>query len=101
MKQIRWPESSHLEEVLGRVLLAGVTLSTIVLSAGLFLWMAAPASQVGLHLLRAGLVVLMVTPVMRVLVSFAQYLHDRDWLFAALTGTVLLVLAGSLVSALL
>ncbi len=100
MSGIKPPESSNLERILGRVLLAGVIASTIILAAGLLLWMTARGAAAGEHLLRAGLMVLMVTPVVRVLVSFAQYLHDRDWVFAGLTGTVLLVLAGSLVAAL-
>jgi uncharacterized membrane protein len=49
--------------------------------------------------LRAGLVILMATPALRVLVSVIECASRRDWLFAGLTATVLLVLAGSLVVA--
>ena len=49
---------------------------------------------------RAGLIILMATPALRVLVSAIEYTGHRDWLFAGLTATVLLVLAGSLFVAL-
>ncbi len=41
----------------------------------------------------------MATPVTRVVVSVGQYAVDRDWLFASLTLTVLVVLLASLVAA--
>ncbi|MCX6544895.1 MAG: DUF1634 domain-containing protein [Acidobacteria bacterium] len=93
--------STHdLERILGRVLLIGSTLSTIVLAVGLTLAVLWPAHAAGAWLLRAGLVILMATPALRVLVSVFEYASRRDWLFAGLTATVLLVLAGSLLVAL-
>jgi uncharacterized membrane protein len=38
--------------------------------------------------------------VARVVTSVAQYAAERDWLFVALTATVLVVLVGSLLVAL-
>jgi len=90
-----------LERVLGRVLQIGTLLSTIVLAAGLMLALAWPAHQSGDGLMRAGLVILMATPATRVLVSVFKYVGQRDWLFAGLTATVLLVIASSLLLALI
>ena len=90
----------ELERILGRVLLIGSGLSTLILAVGLTLAMVWPARAAGDWLLRAGLVILMATPAFRVLVSVIEYASRRDWLFAGLTATVLLVLAGSLLIAL-
>lgn len=92
--------TEELERILGRVLLMGSGLSTAVLALGLVLAVLWPAHATGEWLLRAGLVVLMATPALRVLVSVVEYTQRRDWLFAGLTATVLLVLAGSLLVAL-
>ena len=90
------PAAGELERVLGKVLLIGSTTSTIVLAAGLALALGRPSFAGGDLLLRAGLIILMATPALRVLVSVIEYTRSRDWLFAALTTIVLLVLAGSL-----
>ena len=92
--------AGELEKILGRVLLIGSTASTIVLAAGLLLTLIAPGQAAGEWLLRAGLVVLMATPALRVAVSVVEYAGRRDWLFAGLTTVVLFVLAGSLLVAL-
>jgi uncharacterized membrane protein len=73
--------------------------STIVLAIGLTLAVFWPAHSAGEWLLRAGLVILMMTPALRVLVSVVEYTAQRDWLFAGLTATVLLILASSLLIA--
>lgn len=44
-------------------------------------------------LLNAGLIVLMATPIMRVIVSFAEYISLRQWFFAGVTILVLAELA--------
>ena len=97
----RAQSGGELELVLGKVLLVGSTASTIILAAGLVLVLAWPSMAAGDWLLRAGLIVLMATPALRVLVSVIEYTRSGEWLFAALTATVLLVLAGSLGVALL
>ncbi|MEP6916121.1 MAG: DUF1634 domain-containing protein [Acidobacteriota bacterium] len=87
------PDSlAHLERLMGRLLVTGVTVSAVLLAAGLALWLAHP-SPASLWLLNAGLVVLMATPILRVLVSFAEYLRLRDWLFVGATVVVLVELA--------
>jgi len=100
MNPIPAAPTQDLERILGRVLLIGSGLSTIVLALGLVLAVLWPAHAAGERLLRAGLVILMATPALRVLVSVVEYAQRRDWLFAGLTATVLLVLASSLLVAL-
>jgi uncharacterized membrane protein len=84
-----------LERVVGQVLTTGAVASTILLALGLagFLLWPGPAAD---WLVRAGLIVLMATPVMRVVVSVLQYALERDWLFVLATSTVLVLLLGSL-----
>lgn len=81
----------RLDVLLGRVLLAGVLSSSACLAIGLTLWMTGhgvPAERT----LAAGLIILMGTPILRVVVSLVEYLRMRDWLFAATTFAVLGVL---------
>ena len=79
----------RLERHLGRLLIAGVIISAFLLAAGLMLWLRNPLGASTVWLLDAGLLALMATPILRVVVSFAEYLRMRDWLFAAMTMLVL------------
>ena len=89
----------RLEETLGRVLRAGVMVSTLCLGSGLAI--ALSGALVGAVpvlaqlLLTIGLIVLLATPASRVVVSAIAYARSRDWLFVALTVIVLLELAAS------
>jgi uncharacterized membrane protein len=90
----------RLERMIGLVLRAGVTLSSICLGAGLVLSLfpaSAAAAEVLLHI---GVIVLLATPVVRVLVSVAEYAIVRDWAFVTLTVVVLIELMASAVAAL-
>jgi uncharacterized membrane protein len=92
---------ARLEVQVGRLLHAGVFVSAGCLAAGLLLTLmriAAPAQHV---LLTAGLVVLMATPILRVIVSMVEYARMRDWFFVVTTLIVLGVLAGSVIAAVL
>lgn len=91
---------SRLEEHLGRLLVTGVTISAITLLAGLLLYLMSPGSGLATTLLTVGLFVLMGTPMLRVVVSFAEYVRMRDWFFMATTIIVLAVLATSVILAL-
>ena len=92
---------ARLERAIGVVLRAGVATSSACMAIGLALALlggsAAPASAV---LLQVGIVVLLATPVARVVVSIVQYVNERDWAFVVLTGIVLLELMASAVAAL-
>lgn len=89
-----------LERIVGVVLRAGVIASSVCLSAGLLLFLATGGGALAGVLLNAGIVILLATPVARVIVSTARYVHERDWTFATLTFVVLLELIASAVAAL-
>ena len=91
------PAAGRLERSLGKILTAGVLASTGLLAAGLLLQLLGAPAGAAAALTNAGLIVLMATPVARVVVSVIEYSLERDWLFAALTTTVLVILLGSLI----
>jgi uncharacterized membrane protein len=89
---------SRLENTIGLVLRAGVAASSIALAAGLALeLMDVPGAP---WMLNAGIVMLLATPVARVIVSIVEYIRERDWTFATLTAIVLAELLASAVAAL-
>jgi len=90
------PSTNRLERWLGRILTAGVLASTVLLAAGLLLQILGLEPGPATALTNVGLIVLMATPVARVVVSVTEYVLERDWLFAMLTTTVLIILLGSL-----
>ncbi len=89
-----------LERLIGVVLRTGVMVSSACLVAGLLLSLGAGAGPAASFLLNAGIVVLLATPVARVIVSTVQYVSERDWRFATLTFIVLLELVASALAAL-
>jgi uncharacterized membrane protein len=94
------PAEERLQRVLGRLLLAGVRVSNTLLAIGLALWVVAATQEWSVWLMDAGLLALMATPMLRVLVSFVEYLRERDWFFVVTTLAVLVILAGGVVAAL-
>lgn len=94
------PTISQFETLLGRLLLAGVLTSAACLGVGLAMWLLSIAPAFTGHLLATGLIVLMATPILRVVVSVVEYARMRDWFFVTTTIIVLLVLAGSVFFAL-
>ena len=89
-----------LERLIGIVLRGGVMVSSACLAAGLLLSLVTGDGGVAGFLLNAGIVVLLATPLARVVVSTVQYVSERDWAFATLTFVVLLELIASAVAAL-
>ena len=96
----REKDASRLERVIGVVLRVGVTASSVCLAVGLALSFIPAAEPGALWLLHIGIIVLLATPVARVMVSIVEYVNERDWLFATLTAIVLLELMASAVAAL-
>ena len=88
-----------LELTIGRVLRLGVAASSMLLVVGLLLTLAHVADGVARVVLAAAMVILLATPAARVVISVAEYIRERDWLFVALTLFVLLTLAGSVLVA--
>jgi len=83
---------SRLETHLGRLLRGGVLSSAGCLAAGLALFLTRAAPSIANALLTAGLMILMATPILRVVVSLVEYARMRDWLFVTTTLVVLIVL---------
>ena len=91
---------TRLEKSIAFVLRAGVLASSLCLAAGVVLTLADTALGVADALLRIGILILLCTPVMRVVVSTIEYTLERDWQFAALTAIVLVELMASALAAL-
>lgn len=106
-------ERHDLDEVVHRVLVIGLVLSTALMLAGVGLELARgtalPETVAGLGqvlprvaalrpsgFLTLGLLVLIATPILRVVGSIAAFLYERDWRFAGVTGLVLLVMVVSI-----
>ena len=89
-----------LERAIAVVLRVGVTASSVCLALGLIASIVTGQGELSRILLQTGLIVLLATPVARVVVSIAQYVRERDWTFAARTTIVLIELRASAVAAL-
>jgi uncharacterized membrane protein len=94
-------DDDALERRLGWVLRGGVIASFVLLAAGLILSLLGSVVGHGLSLgvIRAGVVVLIATPIARVAASAISYVVSKDWLFVALTSIVLLELAAAVIAA--
>jgi uncharacterized membrane protein len=91
---------AQLEEHLGWLLITGVMLSAACLAVGLVLLLVAPSSAWAADLLAAGLMILIATPMLRVVVSIVEYIRMGEWLFVMTTVVVLIELAASVFYAL-
>jgi uncharacterized membrane protein len=91
---------TRLERSIGIVLRAGVIISSTCLAAGLALSLSGGAPSTARALLQIGILVLLCTPVARVVISTVEYVVAREWPFAALTAIVLFELLASAVAAL-
>jgi uncharacterized membrane protein len=91
----------NLERAVGSVLRGGVIVSSLCLALGLSVAIALGSDgTLARILLHTGIIVLLATPVARVVVSIVQYTLNRDWTFAGLTTIVFLELLASAVAAL-
>jgi len=85
-------EIHPIEGVLARLLRIGSILSAALLSLGIG-WMLFSHAAHGRGLILAGLIVLVLTPVMRVVVAALVFARERDWLYVAFCVLVLGALA--------
>jgi uncharacterized membrane protein len=88
---------ANLERLIGRVLRVGVTASSLSLALGLAVLFFFP--QTSAWLLQAGIIILILTPTARVVLSIVEYASARDWTFTLLTSIVLLELVGGAIAA--
>jgi predicted permease len=71
-----------------------------LLVLGMAMWLRAPHGERTEIALGAGLVLLMTTPVLKLLSVLADEIRARDWRFALLGVAVLMLLGGSVMLAL-
>ena len=89
--------AARLERLIGTVLRVGISTSSLCLACGVALFFMS-GGPIASMLLQAGIIILLATPVARVIVSIVQYVMARDWTFAALTTIVLVELAASAIA---
>jgi uncharacterized membrane protein len=82
----------RLETTLGHLLRTGVMSAAACLAAGLIVTLIAGSTPLASILLKVGLVILMMTPLMRVVVSLVAYARMRDWFFVSTTLIVFALL---------
>ena len=91
--------SERLERWLGKILGIGAVTSTTLLALGLVLQLVNRLPNVANDLTHLGLIILIATPVARVVASVVDFTISRDWTFTVLTSLVLVILLGSLMVA--
>ena len=77
-----------IERILAKVLRLGSIVAGILLAAGIGGMLLTGASH-SHRLITAGLITLLLTPVLRVLVAAVVFVKERDWLFALFCLVVL------------
>ena len=82
----------RLEHRLGVLLKAGVLSSAASLAIGLIAWFAAGPTTLSGSAMTIGLLILMATPILRVIVSLVAYIRMRDWFFVGTTVAVFVLL---------
>jgi uncharacterized membrane protein len=92
-------DTSRLEVLIGAVLRFGTIVSSVLFAVGLLTALIDVQVLLTRVLLEAGLLMLLATPVARVVISIIEYVRERDWAFVVLTLVVLLALSGSVVAA--
>jgi uncharacterized membrane protein len=85
----------QIELVLARLLRAGSLIAAALLTAGIIV-MALGNAILAPKLMTAGLLVLLGTPIMRVLVAGYIFVKHRDWHFACFSLVVLCALAAGI-----
>ena len=80
--------------------MCGLAPRVTLLALGLGWWLLNPQNSGAILLLNGGLIVLMATPMLRVVVSFAEYIRMRQWIFAGVTIVVLVELSVTVLVAL-
>jgi len=80
------------ERIVSAVMLVVFWSAFSALAAGLILWVTTPATDAGALAMAAGLLGLLLMPMLRVVWALARALAQRDWLMLGATLTVLAIL---------
>jgi len=90
----------RLERQLGWLLTLGVAISAALLALCLVVFVVVPATPWASRFLAGGLMILMATPVLRVVVSMIEYARIGEWSFVVTTLVVFAELIAGVVYAL-
>ena len=86
------PRETSFERVVSMLMLVVFWIAFSALGAGLALWLATSATDPGAVAMAAGLLGLLLMPILRVVSAMATALARRDWLMLGATVTVLAIL---------
>ncbi len=81
-----------MEDIVGRLLQIGTTAASVLVGVGLVVLFLGIAPALAPKLITAGLIILVSTPVLRVVAALGVFVREKDWIFAAISTTVLVVL---------
>jgi uncharacterized membrane protein len=82
-------KQEDLEARLRPVSVAAVVLFSASLALGLVLYLLSPGDRLALLALKAGLLILITSPAIRILVAAAERVRRRDWPFVLMTLVIL------------
>ena len=85
-------DESSAERITGAVILVAFWMAFSTLTVGLALWIAVPAGDAGALCLSAGLLGLLLLPLLRLAATLATAIRQRDWLLFMATLAVLAIL---------
>ena len=86
-------------KVLNRALVFGIASSVVFLAVGLLLWVVLGPGRVAEYTIDVGLLLLMATPIARVLRTWVDDIGARDWRSLAATSAVLAIIATTVIVA--
>lgn len=87
-------KAARLNRMIQLALITGLTLSMLLMAVGALLYFLHNSTS-SIRWMQAGLIVLMITPALRVLVAALGYVLERDWRFALISSGVVAVLVVS------
>jgi len=88
------PTRNNADHWVAVILRVGAYGSVALLLLGLLLWAAVPGG-IGIQVMRVGVLVLMSTPMVRIVTLLFVYLRARDWKYALISFVVLLIVLAS------
>lgn len=87
------------EELIWRVLRSGMLCALTLLFLGLVLSEVSSTAKLSQLLLHAGIIMVLLTPVARLVSSLIYFARERDWIFFAVTTGVLCVVGSTFFTA--
>lgn len=85
-----------MDDSVGKLLLIGVVIASVLIALGVLGMVLNLQPAQASQLITAGLVVLMLTPILRVATALWIYVREGDFVFAAISLIVLLVLVAGI-----